>query len=137
MSDYYYRYLCKDIGIYAAVERDCPRNDERRKHKPDGAWLPKVGTQYPGAISFWTTFGLTEYIGSGLCDWHRTVVDDQIQVMVGFEIDEVLYADEYQIICYPRSVLRQEIYGLDEFLDEFIEKSGADLFDDSGISANT
>jgi len=40
------------VGIYEAVDRDCSRDDIRRQKKPDGSWLPKVGMDYPGAISF-------------------------------------------------------------------------------------
>jgi hypothetical protein len=47
----FYRFLSGERGIYEAVDIDCPKDiDERRKNKPDGSWLPKVGQKYPGAI---------------------------------------------------------------------------------------
>ena len=53
----YYRFVIGEIGIYDKVEKDCPKNDLRRNNKPDGSWLPKVGIDYLGAISFWTNKG--------------------------------------------------------------------------------
>ena len=62
----YYRFTCSGKGIYEVVDRDCPRTDPRRFDKPDGSWLPKVGPNFPGAISFWTEKGLEKYKQSPL-----------------------------------------------------------------------
>jgi hypothetical protein len=62
------------MGIYEAVEKHCPRTDPRRENKPDGSWLPRVGHNYPGAISFWKPAGLEKYSSSGLKEWHAGVV---------------------------------------------------------------
>ncbi|MCY4644363.1 MAG: hypothetical protein OXB88_07055 [Bacteriovoracales bacterium] len=69
------------------------------ERKPDGAWLPKVGFKYPGAISFWTECGLERYKNSGLFKWHRSVVAGEVQVTQK-RISElnVLYEDKYQVI---------------------------------------
>lgn len=75
MGEKIYRFVCDDIGIYEAVDKNCSRDDKRRDGKPDGSWLPKVGEKYPGAISFWTEKGLKKYHRSGLRDWHYSVVD--------------------------------------------------------------
>ncbi|MEM7029652.1 MAG: hypothetical protein AAF629_08810 [Chloroflexota bacterium] len=116
ITNHYYRFLCNEVGIYAAVDRDCPRDDIRRKTKPDGSWLPKVGPDFPGAISFWTQVGLRQYHTSGLLQWHCSVVKEPVQVMICTEVDTVLYTDDYQIICKPQSVLQQSLYTLDIFL---------------------
>ena len=100
----YFRFCAGELGIYAAVERDCPRSDPRRKDKPDGSWLPKAGPLYAGAISFWTPTGLEKYLRSGLQDWHRRVVQEPLRVLVATNIDPVLYQDEFQVICDPAAV---------------------------------
>ena len=94
-----YRFQVGDIGIYEAVDRDCPRDDKRRASKPDGSWLPKIGNNYPGAISFWKEFGRNKYEESGLKTWHKTVVLGEVQVIErSLEQIEVLYEDEFQVI---------------------------------------
>ena len=94
-----YRFQVEENGIFEAVEIDCPRDDRRRANKPDGSWLPKVGERYPGAISFWKPEGKAKYEDSGLLNWHKSVVKNQVTVI---EADlselEVLYEDEYQVI---------------------------------------
>lgn len=95
---HYYRFIAGDLGIYEAVDRDCPRDDSRRTLKPDGSWLPKVGEKYLGGVSFWTEYGLKKYLESGLQEWHRSVVRDPIHILKTQSIDSVLYEDEYQII---------------------------------------
>lgn len=95
----WYRVTVNNVGIYEGVDRDCPRDDIRRQNKPDGSWLPKVGAGYPGAVSYWTEFGWKTYNESGLFDWHRSVVNGEVQVE---RLDEkpvnVLYEDAYQLI---------------------------------------
>lgn len=96
----WYRATVDSIGIYEAVERDCSRDDIRRQTKPDGGWLPRVGTKYPGAISYWTEFGWKVYSESGLFDWHKSVVNGEVRVERWYEKPgNVLYEDEYQVIC--------------------------------------
>ncbi len=95
----YFRFLSGDRGIYEAVEKWCPRDDKRRQLKPDGAWLPKVGEKYPGAISFWTEKGVETYLSSGLQEWHRSVVREPLAVLKLDDPNEVYYQDEFQIIC--------------------------------------
>lgn len=94
----FYRIESAGIGIYEAVERDCPRDDSRRQSKPDGSWLPKIGPQYPGAISFWSETGLRSYVASGLFDWHRRVVCTPITVRVADTFERILFQDEFQVI---------------------------------------
>ena len=95
----WYRVTVNNIGIYEAVDRDCSRDDIRRQNKPDGSWLPKVGSQYPGAISYWTEFGWKIYNESGLFDWHKSVAAGEVSVE---RLEEkpvnVLYEDAYQVI---------------------------------------
>jgi uncharacterized cupin superfamily protein len=105
-----YRFVCDDLGIYEAVERDCPRDDSRRKDKPDGAWLPKVGTQFPGAVSFWKNLGLKKYKESGLRDWHCSVSRGQKKILMAEITGPILYQDEFQIICDMSAVLIKKVY---------------------------
>lgn len=93
-----YRFIVGNIGIYEAVEKDCPKDDLRRLNKPDGSWLPKIGEKYPGAISFWTEKGLKKYRESGLMDWHKSVVIGKVDMIMIDRPSEILYEDEYQII---------------------------------------
>ena len=95
----YYRITVDGVGIYEAVERDCPRDDDRRKVKPDGSWLPKVGMNYPGAVSYWTEAGFERYKTSGLFNWHSSVVRGAVKVdVLERKPASVLYEDELQII---------------------------------------
>lgn len=104
MDEKVYRFACDEMGIYEAVDRDCPRDDSRRKNKPDGAWLPKVGMQYSGAISFWTEKGLKKYQESELRDWHLSVVTGKTKLLIADRPKEPLYQDELQVICDPSKV---------------------------------
>lgn len=96
-----YRYMSNGLGVYTAVEANCPRNDARRNNKPDGSWLPRMGKSYPGAISYWTERGLAKYIRSGLQNWHSSVINDPVEVHIADRPNSVLYADEYQVIAMP------------------------------------
>lgn len=103
-QSYFYRFCSSGVGIYEAVERDCPRTDARRSGKPDGGWLPKIGQKFPGAISFWTALGKSKYEHSGLRDWHESVCKAPIDILISTQPDKVLYEDDYQVICSPDSV---------------------------------
>jgi hypothetical protein len=95
----WYRVTVDDVGIYEAVDRDCPRYSDCRNSKPDGSWLQKVGSKYPGAISYWTECGWKKYNDSGLYDWHKSVVKGEVRIESVIDKPEnVLYEDEYQII---------------------------------------
>lgn len=110
MSEKIYRFVCSDAGIYEAVEKYCPKNDERRLAKPDGSWLPKVGEEYPGAISFWTEKGLNKYKNSGLRDWHYSVVNGQAKLLIAEKPESCRYQDDYQVICDKSKVtIKKEI----------------------------
>lgn len=99
----FYRVKVGDIGIYEAVDRDCPKGDPRRENKPDGGWLPKKGIDFPGAISYWTEYGWKQYRDSGLFDWHASVVNGEVTVeKLEERPKEVLYEDEFQIIVPKR-----------------------------------
>lgn len=98
-KEQFYRLVVGGVGIYEAVDRDCPKDDSRRKNKPDGTWLPRKGQDYPGAISFWSEYGLKRYFSSGLMGWHVTVVRGTVEVIIIKRPLEILYEDEYQIIC--------------------------------------
>ena len=97
----YYRFSVNGLGIYEAVNKDCPKDDPRRANKPDGSWLPKKGTEYPGSVSFWTEKGLEKYKESGLEAWHASVVKGNVEMTEIQRPAEVLYEDEYQIIVRP------------------------------------
>ncbi len=98
----WYRVTVDGIGIYEAVDRDCPKNHECRKNKPDGSWLPKEGIKHPGAISYWSDFGWQKYNDSGLFDWHKSVVKGNIEVEKQDEKPtNILHEDRYQIIVKP------------------------------------
>ena len=100
----FYRFTAGGRGIYEAVELDCPRSDARRVGKPDGAWLPRVGTKYPGGVSFWTETGRRRYVESGLQAWHASVVNAPVEVHIGVEPKQILYSDTFQIICMPDQI---------------------------------
>lgn len=109
-SKKFFRYTTDDMGIYEAVEKYCPRDDQRRNQKPDGAWLPKVGKDFPGAVSFFTEKGFHEYWMSGLRDWHFSVVPNRGKMLIVERPEKVLYEDEYQIIISPEDVPKGRSY---------------------------
>ena len=98
-----FRFVSGGLGIYEAVERDCPRGDSRRECKPDGSWLPKVGKSYPEAVSYWTEKGLWKYIRSGLQHWHRIVVNSPVEIIEASLIGNAHYRDEFQVIAGSES----------------------------------
>ena len=99
----YFRIVSGTAGIFEVVDRDCPSDDPRRSEKPDGAWLPKVGLRFEGAISFWTETGLNRYMECGLFRWHASVVRDRPSVLCASIQGPALYSDPYQVICHPRA----------------------------------
>lgn len=120
----YYRFHCDGIGIYEAVDRDCPRSDVRREIKPDGSWLPRVGEKYPGQISCWTHLGLEKYIGSRLQDWHRAVVNKPVTVQVCELKKSPSYSDEFQVISEKDDFLVIENLSINDF---FLSKGDESL----------
>lgn len=96
-----YRVMVGDKGIFEAVDTDCPKGDSRRANKPDGSWLPKKGTDYPGAVSFWTERGFQKYKDSGLMDWHMSVVNGKVEIITIDRPDNILHEDEWQVIVDP------------------------------------
>lgn len=123
MSELFYRVISGNLGIYEAVDKDCPKTDSRRSNKPDGSWLPKVGMNYPGAISFWKDFGFSKYIESGLLNWHTSVVNEPVFVQTIKKPDHVLYEDEFQIICNSKSVEVLAKIPIKDFLNKYGETS--------------
>ncbi|HLD05080.1 MAG TPA: hypothetical protein VJG90_05165 [Candidatus Nanoarchaeia archaeon] len=113
MSELFFRFLSGEKGIYEVVEKDCPKEDPRRENKPDGSWLPKVGENFPGAISFWSRFGLKKYVESGLLDWHVSVVKEPVSVLITDRPENVLYEDEFQIICDPKVEIKERVTWVD------------------------
>lgn len=107
MENKFYRVTCDGIGIYEAVDKYCKKEDERRKNKPDGSWLPKVGVDFPGKVSFWTEKGFKKYQESGLFDWHKSVVEGEIKIIeINHKPENILYEDDYQIIFeYQRQTI--------------------------------
>lgn len=98
----WYRVTVDGIGIYEAVDRDCPRDSDFRKNKPDGSWLPKEGLKSPGAISYWTDYGWQKYNESGLFNWHESVVRGEVKVETLKEKPpNILFEDKYQMIIKP------------------------------------
>ncbi len=114
----FYRFEAGGIGIYEAVDRDCPKDDIRRDEKPDGGWLPKVGSSYPGAISFWTENGLRKYIASGLFNWHRTVARAPVMVRIADVSTTAVYEDDLQRIVDKNVSLQTTVKHLCEFITE-------------------
>ena len=114
----FYRFVVNDVGIYEAVERDCSKEDLRRKNKPDGLWLSKKGLEYPDAISFWSENGFKKYQNSGLMRWHISVVKEKVEVFVIDRPEEVLYEDEYQIICKPEVMKEAKRVPLGNFMNK-------------------
>jgi hypothetical protein len=114
----YYRVVVGDIGIYKAVDENCPRNDPRRENKPDGSWVNKIGKYHQGAISFWTDAGMRKYIESGLFDWHLSVVNGNTYAMVS-EINSMRYQDEHQVLCNPEDHKLITIESIDFFRARF------------------
>jgi hypothetical protein len=95
----FYRFESDNVGIYEAVNRDCPVDDPKRINKPDGSWLSRVGPQFPGCISFWNEAGLKKYISSGLFYWHSIAVRAPITIRKNETLTSVTYEDEYQAIA--------------------------------------
>lgn len=116
MGEILTRFSSAGLGIYEAVERDCPRNDSRRARKPDGAWLAKIGPRFPGAVSFWTRQGLRTYLESGLLHWHRRVVANPVRVLELRRPGRVLYEDVHQVILDPAALPPTVESELDDFL---------------------
>jgi len=112
----YYRFITDGMGIYEAVDQNCRKDDPRRLNKPDGSWLAKKGTDYSGAISFWTNFRVKKYFDSGLLDWHRSVIKGDVEVVVMDRPTEILYEDEYQIIFDVKFLKVKDQLTIDEFL---------------------
>tara|TARA_B100000745_G_scaffold294549_1_gene237651 strand:+ start:13106 stop:13423 length:318 start_codon:yes stop_codon:yes gene_type:complete len=95
----FYRVTTNGTGIYEAVDRDCPKDSNLRKNKPDGSWLPKKGSQFPGAISYWTEYGWNKYQDSGLFKWQESVTSGETEVeILDQKPSDILYEDEYQLI---------------------------------------
>ena len=113
----FYRAVVGGMGIYEVVDRDCPKSDPGREYKPDGSWLPKRGIDYPGSLSFWSEFGLRRYRGSGLMDWHVSVVKGKVEVITINRPTEILHEDEYQIIVRPEAVEETGRESIEEFLE--------------------
>jgi len=114
----YYRFIANGRGIYETVDKDCPKDDPRRLNKPDGSWLPKKGTDYPGAISFWTDFGVKKYFDSGLLNWHMSVIEGNVEVVIIEKPEKILYEDEYQIILMPDQLKVKDQMHFDRFLEK-------------------
>lgn len=119
MVELFYRMISGNFGIYEAVDKDCLKTDDRRLNKPDGSWLPKIGMNYPNAISFWKEFGLFKYIKSGLLDWHILVTNEPVFVQTINKPSIVLYEDEFQIICDPKSVQILSQIPIKDFLNQY------------------
>lgn len=100
----FYRVVSGKTGIYEAVSRACPPHDPRRVEKPDGAWLPRIGVHFDGAISLWTEAGMNRYVNSGLLHWHASVVQNPPTVLQVVISGRVLYSDTYQVLCDPETV---------------------------------
>ena len=103
----FYRFESNGMGIYKAVDIQCPQNDKRRLIKPDGAWLPKIEASYPKSISFWTELGLEKYLNSGLQEWHRSVVRGPLTIIKSNNPSRIFYEDEFQIICKTNCPLEE------------------------------
>lgn len=117
----YYRFVHNNVGIYEAVDKSCPRNDIRRHGKPDGSWLPKVGKKFPGAISFWSDYGLKRYLNSKLCEWHISVLTEKIFIIIAESIGFPLYSDKYQIIDFPDNFKISDKINWENFKAEHID----------------
>ncbi|PJE64630.1 MAG: hypothetical protein COU90_02200 [Candidatus Ryanbacteria bacterium CG10_big_fil_rev_8_21_14_0_10_43_42] len=115
-NEKFYRIVVNGVGIYEAVDRDCPKNDSRRKDKPDGSWLPKKGLDYPEAISFWSEYGLRKYRESGLMNWYVSVVGGEVEVVTINRPTDILYEDEYQIIVKPEAAVEISRKSLEKFI---------------------
>lgn len=95
----YYRVTSGGLGVYEAVDTDCPPGHELRARKPDGSWLPKAGKKFKSSISYWTEEGMMKYVESGLKDWHELVTTLPLEVQMLEEIPgKVIYKDKYQIL---------------------------------------
>ena len=115
-TEKFHRIVVSNKGIYEAVDCDCPKNDVRRKSKPDGSWLPKKGQDYPGAISFWSEYGFKKYLESGLMDWHRSMVKGSVEIITIDKPNNILHEDEYQIIVNPAAVTEISRQSIGPFL---------------------
>ena len=95
----FFRFKSLGLGIYEAIEKNCPPLDSRRSGKPDGSWLPKVGGLFPNSISFWTEYGLDQYNKSGLETWHLKILRENVDVLILNQVPKTIYyKDKFQII---------------------------------------
>lgn len=101
----YYRATSDGLGIFEAVEADCPKGHELRHREPDSSWLPRPGKKLKNSISYWTEEGMMKYVESGLKDWHELVTTMPLEVQMLEEIPgKVIYKDKYQILIEKDSV---------------------------------
>jgi 8-oxo-dGTP pyrophosphatase MutT (NUDIX family) len=126
----FYRIVTNSLGVYEAVERDCPRDDSRRSVKPDGNWLQKAGARYPGLVSYWTELGLEKYISSGLFDWHRSVVNTPIEVIKSRLNAVPTYQDDLQIISDKADFAKISQISINQF---FEDRGGTSIINKVGI----
>lgn len=114
----FYRVVSGETGIYEAVGQACPPCNPRRADKPDGAWLPKIGVHFVGAVSLWTDTGMNRYVNSGLLHWHASVVRHPPTVLQVVISGRVLYSDMYQVLCDPDAVQIVSEFNWNDFTDQ-------------------
>ncbi len=102
-----YRFSLNNNGIFAELDSQVPKDSPLREGKPDGSWLPKVGKDYPGAISFFTPKGLLRYNQSGLKNWHYLVTEGAAQMLITEKPEKVLYEDEFQVIVDSKTEIKK------------------------------
>ncbi len=109
----YFRFVSLNngnpIGLHTAANA-LPAEDDRRKSMPDSSWIPSSKAQ---GESYWTQHGLKKYLNSGLYDWHRGAINDDMAVMVAKKPKKKKHSDEHQIIVDPKETQPDDMYYLD------------------------
>ncbi|RJQ17084.1 hypothetical protein C4573_03450 [Candidatus Woesearchaeota archaeon] len=113
----YYRVIAGDLGIYRAVLQDCPRGDKRRKDKPKEDWMTHVGDEFPECHSYWTAWGMNQYLLSGMLAWQSRVVSAPVHILTFDEPKTIKYRDALQVLALPEEPVAKKT--IDDFLHAF------------------
>ncbi|WP_052610289.1 cupin domain-containing protein [Bacteriovorax sp. BSW11_IV] len=98
MSLRVYRLECNGLDIFQSLVLNSKSNG------PEDSWPPKIENSFNGANVYWTNIGYKKYLQTGLRDSHLSVLDGNFTCTIGTVEGEILYQNEYQVICLPSQV---------------------------------
>lgn len=101
------------LDMFQAVnDVDPEKKDPRQGSKPDDAWMTTANQ--PNTDAYWTSSGLKKYFDSGLFDWHRAMLGDDVAIMIAKKIENAKHSDEYRHYVEPASVADDDTYYVDK-----------------------